>query len=77
MGNRIFLKKSMCDLFIDNKKNTSPRYFVTQSHIGDYINWRVVKEDYNSRGMKVFSFVCGYPTQRAAVSIAHKIVLLS
>jgi len=51
-------------------KEQGPNYFVTSAPHGDYISWRVVREETGSRGMKTISFICGYPTQRAAIAIA-------
>lgn len=54
-----------------NEQAALPRYYVTAAPLGDHITWRVVREDTGPRGMKTLSFICGYPTRRAAVAIAR------
>ena len=55
----------------DNEGGALPRYYVTAAPLGNHITWRVVREDTGPRGMKTLSFICGYPTRRAAVAIAR------
>jgi len=47
-----------------------PRYYVTSAPLGEIVTWRVVREENGPRGMRTLSFISGYPTRRAALSIA-------
>lgn len=48
-----------------------PRYYVTSAPLGEIVTWRVVREETGPRGMRTLSFISGYPTRRAALSIAN------
>ncbi|MBR72605.1 MAG: hypothetical protein CMM30_06675 [Rhodospirillaceae bacterium] len=54
-------------------QQNNPKYYVTSAPVGDFITWRVAREEISPRGMKIISFICAYPTQRAAITIAKSL----